>query len=82
MQKAVVFHIVCLFLAGDSIPVEVVHGGDKKEASDDPHKSESLVQAENNVALLHRASLEEASHLCKKTIKKARGAHVYGWWVT
>ena len=68
MQEAVVFHIVRLFLAGDSVPVEVVHAGDKKEADYDPDKSESLVQAENNVAILHRASLEETFHLCKQTI--------------
>ena len=71
MQKAVVSHIVRLPLAGDSILVEVVHGGDKKESNDNPDKSESLVQSEDNVAFLHRASLEKTSHLCDQTIKKA-----------
>ena len=80
MQKAKVFHIVRLLLAGDSIPVEVVHGGDKKEANDNPDKSESLVQSEDNVAFLNRASLEKASHLCYQTIKKARGAHDNCGW--
>ena len=75
MQKTVVFHIVCLLLAGDSIRVEIVHRGDEKEADDDEDKGESLVQGEDNVAFLHRASFEKTLHLCYKTINKARGAH-------
>ena len=39
-----------------------------EQCDGDPNKGESLVQGEQNVAFLHRASLEKTSHLCDKTI--------------